>query len=321
VTAGIRGAARDWLGESRYHPSAGLEEPMVVESSRVETFVELIRRAATDLPADVEAALNVGRRAESAGSLAERALGTVLDNVAMARELSSPICQDTGTPVVWIHHPAGVSTRRLEDEFVEAVRQATARSFLRPNAVDTLSGKNTGHGTGRGIPYLHFEEWDDDRIEVRMILKGGGSENCGAQYKLPDGKLKAGRDLEGVRRAVLDAVFEAQGKGCAPGVLGVCIGGDRVSAFTESKRQLLRPLADTNPLPELAALEARIVDEANTLGVGPMGFGGRTTLLGVKMTVLDRLPACYFVTVSYMCWADRRAGVSIDTGGQATWLS
>ena len=294
---------------------------MAVEPSRVETFVELIRRASTDLPADIEGALEAGRKVESAGSLAEKALGTLLDNVAMARELSSPICQDTGTPVVWVHHPAGVSTRQLEEDFVEAVRQATARSFLRPNAVDTLTGKNTGHGTGRGIPYLHFEEWDHDRIEVRMILKGGGSENCGAQYKLPDGSLKAGRDLEGVRRAVLDAVFQAQGKGCAPGVLGVCVGGDRVSAFSESKRQLLRPLADVNPLPELAALEARVLKEANGLGIGPMGFGGQTTLLGVKIGVLDRLPACYFVTVSYMCWADRRAGVSIDTGGQATWLS
>jgi fumarate hydratase class I len=294
---------------------------MAAKPSRVDTFVELIRRAAVDLPADIEGALASGRRAEAAGSLAERALGTILDNVAMAREISSPICQDTGTPVVWIHHPAGVSTRQLEADLVEAVRQATARSFLRPNAVDTLTGKNTGHGTGRGIPFVHFEEWDDDRIEVRVILKGGGSENCGIQYKLPDGKLKAGRDLEGVRRAVLDAVFQAQGKGCAPGVLGVCIGGDRVSAYNESKRQLLRPLADVNPIGELAALEARVLEEANTLGIGPMGFGGQTTLLGVKIGVLDRLPACYFVTVTYMCWADRRAGVSIDTGGQATWLS
>jgi fumarate hydratase class I len=270
---------------------------------------------------DVESALVKGRTVEAPGSLAERALGTLLDNVALARERSAPICQDTGTPVVWIHHPAGVSTRQLEAEFVEAVSQATERSYLRPNAVDTLTGKNTGSGTGRGIPFVHFEEWDEDRIEVRMILKGGGSENVGTQYKLPDGSLKAGRDLEGVRRAALDAVFQAQGKGCAPGVLGVCIGGDRVSAFGESKRQLLRPLEDANPDPALAELEQRILNEANGLGVGPMGFGGRTTLLGVKIGVLDRLPACYFVTISYMCWADRKAGVSIDLGGQATWLS
>jgi fumarate hydratase class I len=298
-----------------------MEGLMAADPTRVETFVELIRRASTDLPEDVEGALVSGRDAEARGSLAERALATLLDNVALARERSAPICQDTGTPVVWIHHPAGVSTRQLEAEFVEAVGTATERSYLRPNAVDTLTGKNTGTGTGRGIPFVHFEEWDEDRIEVRMILKGGGSENVGAQYKLPDGKLKAGRDLEGVRRAILDAVFQAQGKGCAPGVLGVCIGGDRVSAFTESKRQLLRPLADTNAQPELAKLERRVLEEANGLGVGPMGFGGQTTLLGVKIGLLDRLPACYFVTVSYMCWADRRAGVTIDLGGQVTWLS
>ena len=294
---------------------------MVGSSHHVETFVELIRRASTQLPPDVERTLVEGRQAESDGSLAERALGTILDNVNLARERSAPICQDTGTPVVWIHHPVGFSTRDLEDQFVEAVRQATDRRYLRPNAVDTLTGKNTGSGTGRGIPFVHFEEWDADRIEVRMILKGGGSENVGAQYKLPDSRLKAGRDLEGVRRAVLDAVFQAQGKGCAPGVLGVCIGGDRVSAFAESKRQILRPLDDTNPDRELADLERRILSEGNVLGVGPMGFGGQTTLLGVKIGVLDRLPACYFVTVTYMCWADRKAGLSIDAEGGVTWLS
>jgi fumarate hydratase class I len=294
---------------------------MPASGDYVETFVELIRRASTQLPAEVREALEEGRRAEADGSLAGRALHTILENVDLAEELSAPICQDTGTPVAWIHHPVGVSTRQLAAAFEEAVREATNRKYLRPNAVDTLTGKNTGTGSGRGIPHLHFEEWDEDRIEVRMILKGGGSENVGAQYKLPDGRLKAGRDLDGVRRAVLDAVVDAQGKGCAPGVLGVCVGGDRVSAFEESKRQLLRPLKDTNPDPELADLEERLLREGNMLGVGPMGFGGQTTLMAVKVGVLDRLPACYFVTVTYMCWADRKAGVSIDLGGQATWLS
>jgi len=289
--------------------------------SYTETFVELIRRASTELPAEVVEALEDGRAAEESDGLASIALGTILNNVELARENSAPICQDTGTPVVWIHHPVGVSTRGLKNSFDAAVREATSRKYLRPNAVNTLTGSNTGNGAGRGIPFLHFEEWDEPRIEVRMILKGGGSENVGAQYKLPDVKLGAGRDLEGVRRAVLDAVVDAQGKGCAPGVLGVCVGGDRVSAFEESKRQLLRPLKDTNPVPELAELEERLLREGNELGVGPMGFGGKTTLLGVKIGVLDRLPACYFVTISYMCWADRKAGVSIDEGGNATWLS
>jgi fumarate hydratase class I len=289
--------------------------------SYTETFVELIRRASTDLPADVVQALENGRGVEQGDGLATLALDTILNNVDIARDESAPICQDTGTPVVWIHHPAGVSTRALKNDFTAAVHEATNRKYLRPNAVDTLTGANTGNGAGRGIPFLHFEEWDDDRVEVRMILKGGGSENVGAQYKLPDGRLGAGRDLEGVRRVVLDAVVDAQGKGCAPGILGICIGGDRVSAFEKSKEQLLRPLADTNPLPELAELEERLLREGNELGIGPMGFGGKTTLLGVKIGVLDRLPACYFVTISYMCWASRKAGVSIDQGGDVTWLS
>ncbi len=286
-----------------------------------ETFVELIRRASTELPADVIKALDEGKAKEQESGLADKALGTILNNIEMARSTSAPICQDTGTPVVWIHHPVGVSTRALAAQFETAVNEATQRRFLRPNAVDTLTGRNTGTGAGRGIPFIHFEEWDEERVEVRMILKGGGSENVGTQYKLPEPRIKAGRDLEGVRRAVLDAVFEAQGKGCAPGVLGVCVGGDRVSAFEMSKRQILRPLVDTNPISELAELEQRLLKEGNELGVGPMGFGGETTLLAVKIGVLDRLPACYFVTVTYMCWADRKAAVSIDEAGEATWLS
>jgi len=285
------------------------------------TFVELIRRASTRLPDDVVEAIRRGRELEEEGSLAQKALDTILMNVDLARDQSAPICQDTGTPVVFVRHPAEVSTRMLSACFEAAVRTATSKQFLRPNAVDTLTGRNTGTGAGRGIPFMHFDEWDEPAVEVRMILKGGGSENVGTQYKLPESRLRAGRDLEGVRRVVLDAVVQAQGKGCAPGVLGVCIGGDRVSAFAESKLQILRPLGDVNPNPELAALEARLLDEGNQLGVGPMGFGGKTTLLGVKIGVLDRLPACYFVTVTYMCWADRRAAVRIGEGGEVQWLS
>ena len=294
---------------------------MDASESFTETFVELIRRASTELPADVVAAIEEGRDAEESQGLSSIALGTILNNIELAREDSVPICQDTGTPVVWIHHPSGMSTRRLRADFETAVREATARRFLRPNAVDTLTGSNTGDGAGRGIPFIHFEEWDEPGIEARMILKGGGSENVGTQYKLPDARLGAGRDLEGVRRAVLDAVVTAQGMGCAPGVLGVCVGGDRVSAFEESKRQLLRPLKDSSPVPELAELEDRLLQEGNELGIGPMGFGGTTTLLAVKIGVLDRVPACYFVTISYMCWADRKAAVSIDEEGDVTWLS
>lgn len=287
----------------------------------VDSFVELIRKASTELPTDVVKALQSGSEAEKDGSLAKTALQTILDNVEMARQNVAPICQDTGTPVVWVRYPQGVSTRLLEDAFQEAVRRATEQSYLRPNAVDSLTGKNTGDGSGRAIPFVHFEEWDASEVEVRMILKGGGCENVGAQYKLPDTDLGANRDLDGARRVVLHSVLEAQGKGCAPGVLGVCIGGDRASGFAESKCQLLRSLADRNPDSKLAELEDRLLREANELGIGPMGFGGKTTVLGVKIGVLDRLPASYFVTISYMCWADRRAAVRFNEQGEATWLN
>lgn len=294
---------------------------MLTKERYVDTFLELIRRASAELPPDVVQALQQGRDREASDSLARQALVTILDNVDLARAKSAPICQDTGTPVAWVSYPEGTSTRLLEEAMHEAVKEATAKSYLRPNAVDTLTGKNTGDGAGRAIPFLHFEEWDEPKVEVKLILKGGGCENVGVQYKLPDSGLQAGRDLEGVRRVVLDAVVQAQGKGCAPGVLGICIGGDRVSGFSESKCQLLRPLSDTNPMAELAELEERLLKEANELGIGPMGFGGQTTVLGVKVGVLDRLPASYFVTISYMCWADRRAAVSLDEEGAATWLN
>jgi fumarate hydratase class I len=294
---------------------------MLAKREYVDHFVEMIGRASTRLPADVVEALRQGRDGEEPDSLAAKALDTILDNVELAARHGAPICQDTGTPVAWVSYPVGTSTRLLREALTEAVRAATERHLLRPNAVDSVSGKNTGDGAGRGIPYVHFEEWEEEGLEVKMLLKGGGCENVGVQYKLPEASLGAGRDLEGVRRVVLDAVVQAQGKGCAPGVLGVCVGGDRVSGFEESKRQLLRPLGDRHRDPELAALEEQLLEEGNRLGIGPMGFGGKTTLLGVKIGVLDRLPASYFVTISYMCWADRRAGLRIGPGGEATWLS
>ena len=285
-----------------------------------DTFVDLVARASTQLPSDVVAALEKGREAEDGGSLAAKALDTIVTNINLAKDAWQPICQDTGTPLVWIHHPTGMSTRMLTAAFEEAVRRATGRQLLRPNAVDPLLDKNTGTGQAPGIPTVHCEEWDSGDVEVRMLLKGGGCENVGAQYTLPQPALKADRNLDGVRRCILDAIQKAQGKGCAPGIIGACFGGDRGSSFLESKRQLLRPLGDRNPVPELDALEQQILEEANSLGIGPMGFGGRTTVLGVKIGYLGRLPASYFVSFSYMCWANRRAGARISSAGEVTWL-
>lgn len=271
-------------------------------------FLELVRRASTDLRPDVERALRAAREREAEGSAAQGALDTIINNVELAREKSTPICQDTGTPIFYVYYPgtAGWSTLELKRQINEAVAQATAKAYLRPNAVDSLTGKNSGNNLGAEFPTFHFHEWEAPYLKVDLMLKGGGCENVGVQYKLPDSRLGAGRNLEGVRRAVLDAVYQAQGKGCAPAVIGVAVGGDRGSSYVKSKEQFYRDLDDTSGNPELAALEKRLTDEANSLGIGPMGFGGQTTVLGVKIDALHRLPASYFVTASYMCWADRR---------------
>ncbi len=272
-----------------------------------EAFTELVRLAATDLPPDVEASLREAKEREADGSGAKGALETILENVAMARANSTPICQDTGTPIFYVKYPQGWSTRKLREQIREAVAEATRRAYLRPNAVDSLTGVNSGDNLGdEAFPTIHFEEVEGEELIVDLMLKGGGCENVGAQYSLPNAALGAGRDLEGVRKVVLDAVNNAQGKGCAPGIIGVSVGGDRGSSYYGSKEALFRVMDDTNPDDSLAELEDRLTEEANQLGIGPMGFGGETTVLGVKIKGMHRLPASYFVSVSYMCWAHRR---------------
>jgi len=267
----------------------------------------------------VEKTLREALEREEPGTAAHNALQTILANVEMTRRNSTPICQDTGTPIFFVRYPEGWSPRRLREQIKAAVAEATRKTYLRPNAVDSLDGKNTGNNLGdEHFPTIHFEEADDDTLTVELILKGGGCENVGAQYSLPSDRLQAGRDLEGVRRAALDAVWQAQGEGCAPGFLGISIGGDRGTSYIASKQALLRKVDDQNPDPRLAELEERITSEANQLGVGPMGFGGKSTVLGTKITATHRLPASFFVTVSYMCWAYRRRKMTV-AGDQVSY--
>ncbi len=235
-----------------------------------------------------------------------------LQNSKQKAQNSTPICQDTGTPIFYVQHPRGWSTTKLKDQIRDAVVKATTRTYLRPNAVDSVTGKNSGNNLGdSAFPTIHFKEIEVEDLIVDLILKGGGCENVGAQYSLPNGRLGAGRDLEGVRKVVLDAVFNAQGKGCAPGVLGVAIGGDRGSSYYASKEALFRKLDDENTDSELSKLESQLIQDANQLHIGPMGFGGETTVLGVKAKSLHRLPASFFVSVSYMCWAYRRRRMTV----------
>jgi fumarate hydratase class I len=277
-----------------------------------DNILELVRLTSTDLPPDVEASIRRAVEQEQPGSAARGALETIIQNVELSRRNSTPICQDTGTPIFYVYYPAAWSTRLLRQQIEAAVVLATKKAYLRPNSVDSITGKNSGNNLGgKHFPSLHFEEVEGDTLTIELMLKGGGCENVGAQYSLPNDDLNAGRDLAGVRKVVLDATYRAQGQGCAPGILGVAIGGDRGSSYYASKETLYRKLDDTNPDPQLDALEKRLVEEGNQLGIGPMGFGGNTTLLGTKITHLNRLPASFFVSVSYMCWAYRRRKMTI----------
>jgi fumarate hydratase class I len=270
-----------------------------------DAFVELIRLTSTDLSPDVEKALIAAREREAKGSAARGAMDSILHNVALARENSTPICQDTGTPIFYVQHPRGWSTRTVREQIRAATARATQHAYLRPNAVDAISGVNSGTNLGDDA-FPTIQEVEDEILTVNLILKGGGCENVGVQYSLPNTALGAGRDLEGVRKVALDAVYSAQGKGCSPGILGIAVGGDRGSSYAISKKVLLRKMDEPNPIEELNQLEERLTSEANQLGIGPMGFGGETTVLGVKLRGMHRLPASYFVSVSYMCWAYRR---------------
>jgi fumarate hydratase class I len=286
-----------------------------------DALIELIRRTSAEIPDDVQAAILRSLEQEKQGTIAESAMRIIQQNIELARRKSQPLCQDTGSVLFYVDAPAGFDQLGFADDARAAVKQATAKGYLRQNSVDSLTGKNDGTNVGPGAPVLHFHQHRSPEVQVRLMLKGGGCENVGAQYSLPQESLNADRDLDGCRKVILDAVLQAQGKGCGPGVLGVCIGGDRATSYEHSKVQLLRKLDDRNANPSLDNLEQDILRTANELGIGPMGFGGRTTLLGVKIGVLNRVPASYFVSVSYMCWAFRRQGVTLSAQGAIqSWL-
>jgi fumarate hydratase class I len=286
-----------------------------------DSLLELIRRASAEIPDDVHKSILDSLEREKKGTIAESAMKIIEQNIELAKNKSQPICQDTGSIIFYVDCPVGFDQLAFHDAAREAVKTATKKGYLRQNSVDSITGKNDGTNLGPGSPTIHFHQHRSPEISVRLVLKGGGCENVGAQYSLPNEKLKANRDLDGCRKVILDAVLQAQGKGCGPGILGVCIGGDRATGYEFSKQQFLRKLDDQNENAELNRLEQDIVDTANKLGIGPMGFGGKTTLLGTKIGVLNRLPASYFVSVSYMCWAYRRQGVKLDSDGKIEkWL-
>lgn len=289
------------------------------------SLLQLITETATNLPADVRRVLKAANHRESRTTQAGQALHIINLNVDMAKSNVSPICQDTGMPTFQVHTPVGVNQIVIRKAIEDSIAEATRLGKLRPNSVDSVTGKNSGLNLGPGTPVIHFEQWERDDIEILLILKGGGCENKNIQYSLPadlEHVGKAGRDIEGVYKCILHAIWQAQGQGCSAGFLGVCIGGDRTSGYSGAKEQLFRAVDDTNPDPVLAELEARVMANADKLGIGTMGFGGEVTLLGCKIGALNRLPASFFVSVAYNCWAYRRLGVHLDpeTGEIRSWL-
>lgn len=302
-----------------------IKEEGVYMQAFKESILQLITETSTNLPADVRKAIKKSRELENAGTRSALALSTICDNIQMAEENVSPICQDTGMPTFKIKVPVGANQIEMSKAIRVAIVEATQKGILRPNSVDSLTGENSGNNLGEGVPVIHYEQWEKDEVEVRLILKGGGCENKNIQYSLPcefEGLGRAGRDLDGIRKCILHSVYQAQGQGCSAGFIGVGIGGDRTTGYELAKKQLFRHLDDTNPNPKLAELEEYILEKANTLSIGTMGFGGEVTLLGCKIGAMHRIPASFYVSVAYNCWAFRRQGVTIDpkTGKITRWL-
>ena len=284
----------------------------------VDKIAALVRETSSSLPEDVLKALKAALRKEEKGSSAAVVLKTVLDNCAIAKKRGTPLCQDTGTLTFFVDR--ALRGRVTPASLCRAVARATALGYLRRNCIDPVGGRSYDDNCAEGAPVVHYVDAGEvpglPPRGVALIMKGGGSENMSRQYSLPDAGLGAGRDLAGVKACILDAVKRALGYGCAPGILGVAVGGDRATGFETAKAQLLRPL-DEKPRAgdarerALARLEREVLREANALGIGPMGLGGATTLLGVKIAARPRVPASFFVTVAYMCWACRRRIISL----------
>ena len=278
--------------------------------------INLLRFAVTELPKDVKEALQKAYREETSEA-GKTQLKAILDNVELAEKTRTPMCQDTGTIIFYVKAGAEVKhLDKIENALRKATRRATTKVPLRPNAVDPFKQKNTGDNTGRNIPYINWEIVAGDTLEITVLPKGGGSENVCTM-----GMLVPGEGINGLKKFVIDSVIKAGSKPCPPNILGVAIGGGSDIALKLAKKALLRPLDQPNPDPELAELEKELLEAANSTGIGPMGLGGKITVLGVKIDYAVRHPASYPAAVAFNCWAARRATARIYLDGNAEYLT
>lgn len=289
---------------------------MVTEKAVEDVAVKLLQLAVTELPQDVKDALSRAYRKED-NPVGKAQLKAILDNVELAEKTCAPMCQDTGVIIFYVK--AGSRVQGL-DKVEEALRKATARATkeipLRPNAVNPFTQKNTGNNTGRFIPYIHWQIMPGNTLEITVMPKGGGSENVSALAM-----LSPSQGINGLKKFVVDSVIKAGAKPCPPTVLGVAVGGGAEIAMELAKQALLRPLNQPNADPELAKLEKELCEAVNLTGIGPMGLGGKTTVLDVKVDYAYRHPASYPVAVVVQCWAARRASARISSDGKVEYLT
>jgi len=276
----------------------------------------LIKQAVIYLPEDVKRAL---RKActEETSETGRTQLRAILENVELAEKLQVPVCQDTGTITFYVKASSQVKNlHRVEAALVAATRRATREVPLRPNAVDPFTRKNSGDNTGRFAPYLQWEIVPGDGLELTVMIKGGGSENVSAV-----GMLIPSEGIRGLKRFVVDAVIKAGAQPCPPTILGVAVGGGADVATKLAKKALLRPLDEASSDRGLAELEREILEAANMTGVGPMGLGGKTTVLGVHVDYAHRHPASFPAAVAFNCWAARRASARLSADGKVECLT
>lgn len=288
-----------------------------METSRIVENVafNILKQAVIYLPEDVKQALRKAYAEEPEPGKTQ--LKAILDNIELAEKYQAPVCQDTGTIIYYVK--AGQRVRdlgRVEEALTNATKRATREVPLRPNAVNPFDGKNSGDNTGRYIPYLNWEVASGDRLELTVMTKGGGSENVYA-----GGMIVPGEGIKGLKKFVVDAVVRAGAQPCPPNILGVAMGGGADISMKLAKKALLRPLTEHNPDPEIATLEKQILEAANMTGIGPMGLGGRTTVLGVHIDFAFRHPASFPVAVAFNCWAARRASARINADGTVEYLT
>ncbi|MGC8816760.1 MAG: fumarate hydratase [Candidatus Hadarchaeum sp.] len=282
---------------------------MLTETSFRDTVVEMIRRAETTLPRDVLSALRRALNRERE-PLARFHLKMMLENLSLARKLQAPICQDTGTFTFFVKLGLKRGLRfDLGKAMTEAVKIATREVPLRANAVDPLTRRPSPSNTGRDQPAVHIEITPGKDLELELLVKGAGTENCSRLFMM---RPTAG--VAAIEEVVLKAIEEAGGKSCPPNIVGVGIGGSMETATLRAKQALLRPLNVKNPDPELAKLEHRLESSANKLNIGPMGLGGKTTVLGVRIEKAACHTASLPVAVAFQCWPARRSKAKLVNG-------